>query len=138
MFSAALRRYVGDRTFDDLKQRLLYALARHVAGYGNIFALAGDFVYLIDINYAAFGFFNIEIGSLYQSEQDVFDILADIAGFGQRCGVGNGERYVDRLCKCARRVLPEPVGPRRRTFDLESSTSEYSFASPKNILFTRL
>ena len=99
MFSAALRRYVGDRPFDNLKQRLLYALARHVAGYGNIFALAGDFVYLIDINYAAFGFFNIEIGSLYQSEQDVFDILADIAGFGQRCGVGNGERYVDRLCK---------------------------------------
>ena len=41
VLSAALGRYVGNRTLEDLQKRLLYALARNVAGDGTVFASAG-------------------------------------------------------------------------------------------------
>src|SRR2546428_4656355 len=42
MLAAPLRRYRRDGAFHELQQRLLHALARHVAGDGRIVGLAAD------------------------------------------------------------------------------------------------
>ena len=53
MLAAALRRDRGGGAFHQLEQRLLHALARHVAGDRGIVGLAADLVDLVDIDDAA-------------------------------------------------------------------------------------
>ena len=95
MLAAALRRHGGHRAFHDLEERLLHALARHVAGDRGIVGLAADLVDLVDIDDAALRPLDIVVGGLQELQDDVLDILADIAGFRQRRGVGHGEGHVD-------------------------------------------
>ena len=94
MLAAALRGHVGNRALEDLEQRLLHALAAYVAGDGHVFALAGDLVDFVNIDDAALRRADIAVGRLNQAQQDIFNILAHIAGFGQRRGVGNGKGHV--------------------------------------------
>ena len=42
----------------------------------------------------ALGGFEVEVGGVQQLEQDVLDVLADVAGLGERGGVADGERDV--------------------------------------------
>ena len=53
MLAPALRRHRGDRALDQLEQRLLHALAGHVAGDRGVVALARDLVDLVDVDDAA-------------------------------------------------------------------------------------
>jgi hypothetical protein len=85
----------GDGAFHDLQQRLLHALARHVAGDRRVVGLAADLVDLVDIDDAALRPLDIVVGRLQQLEDDVLDVLADIAGLGQRRRVGHGEGHVE-------------------------------------------
>src|SRR5580658_5565755 len=91
MLAAALRRYRGDGAFHDLEERLLHAFARHVAGDRGIVGLAADLVDFVDIDDAALGPLHIVVGRLKQLENDVLDVLADIARLSQRGRVGHGE-----------------------------------------------
>ena len=91
MLAAALRRNIGDGAFQDLQQRLLHAFARNIAGDGRVLVLAADLVDLIDIDDARLAALHVPIGVLQQPQDDVLDVLADIAGFGQRGGVDNRE-----------------------------------------------
>ena len=95
MLAAALRRNRGDGAFHDLEQRLLDALARHIAGDRGIVRLARDLVDLVDIDDAALGALDIVVGRLQQLQDDVLDILADIAGFGERRRIGHGEGHIE-------------------------------------------
>ena len=95
MLAAALRRHGGDGAFHDLEQRLLHALARDVAGDRGIVRLAGDLVDFVDVDDAALRLLDVVVGGLQQLEDDVLDVLADIAGFGQRRRVGHRERHVE-------------------------------------------
>jgi hypothetical protein len=95
MLAPALRRHRGDRALHDLQQRLLHALARHVAGDRGVVGLAGDLVDLVDIDDAALRAFDIVFAGLQQLEDDVLHILADIARLGQRRGIGHGEGHVE-------------------------------------------
>ena len=85
----------GGGAFHQLEQRLLDALARHVAGDRGIVRLAADLVDLVDIDDAALRPLDIIVGGLEQLEDDVLDVLADIAGLGQRRRIGHGERHVE-------------------------------------------
>ena len=89
---AALGRHVGHRTLHDLEQRLLHTLAGDVPRDGGIFALAGDLVDLVDIDDTALGQRHVIVRRLQQTQQDIFHIVADIAGLGQRGGIRNGKR----------------------------------------------
>ena len=106
MLAAALWRNAGGGTLHKLQQGLLNAFARHVTGDGWIFRLAADLVDFVDIDNPALGLLDIIIGRLEQFQDDIFDILADIAGFGQCGGVGHGERHVEGLCQrlCEQRL----------------------------------
>ena len=89
--------------------------------------LAGlaDLVDFVDVEHAALGGFDVEVGRVQQFEQQVFDVFADVAGFGQA--------WWHRRWRTARSaswpacgpasVLPEPVGPISRMLDFSISTS---------------
>ena len=96
MLAAALRGNVDNRAFEELEEALLYAFARHVAGYRGVVALAG---YLVDFIYehnASLGLGHIVVGGLEEACEKAFDILAHIAGLGEHRGVDNGERNVEQ------------------------------------------
>ena len=112
------------------KQGLLHAFARHVAGDRDVLARLADLVDLVDVDDAALGRFDVEVGGVEQLQEQVLDVLADVAGFGQRRGVADGERHVEACGPACgpSSVLPQPVGPTSRMFDLSISTSESSSA----------
>ena len=101
MLAAALRRHVGDRAFEDLQQRLLHALARDVAGDRRVLVLAADLVDLVDVDDALLALLDVAAGRLQQLEDDVLDVLADVARLGQRRRVddreGDREQLGERL-----------------------------------------
>ena len=97
VLAAALRRYGRGGALEDLQQRLLDALAGDVAGDRRVLALAGDLVDLVDVDDAGLGLLDVVVSGLDQLEQDVLDVLADVAGLGQRGRVGDGERDVEHL-----------------------------------------
>ena len=68
---------------------------RHVAGDRRVVALAGDLVDLVDVDDAALRLLDVVVGVLEQVEDDVLDVLADVAGLGEAGGVGDGERHVE-------------------------------------------
>ena len=92
VLAAALRRDVGDGAFEHLQQGLLHALAGDVAGDRDVVAGLADLVDLVDVDDAALGGFEVEVGGVQQLQQDVLDVLADVAGLGERGGVADGER----------------------------------------------
>src|SRR5262249_23241958 len=94
MLAAALRRYRRDGAFHDLQQRLLNPFSRNIADDREVLRLAADLVDFIDVDDTALGALDIVVGRLQQLEDDVLDILADIAGFRQRRRISHGERYV--------------------------------------------
>ena len=97
MLASALRRNVGHRAFKNLEQRLLHAFTGDVAGDGRVLVLAADLVDFVDVDDAGLRAGDIAVSGLQQLEDDVLDILADIAGFGKRRGVHDGEGHVEHL-----------------------------------------
>ena len=55
----------------------------------------GDLVHLVDVDDAALGRLDVEVGGVQQLQQQVLDVLADVAGLGQRGGVADGEGHVE-------------------------------------------
>ncbi len=95
MFSAALRRDVGDGALEHLQQRLLHAFAGNVAGDADVVLRFADLVDLVDVDDSALGGFQIVIRVLQKLQQNVLHVLADVAGLGERGGVADGERNVE-------------------------------------------
>ena len=95
VLAPALRRHRRHRALEDLQQRLLDALARHVARDGRVVRLARDLVDLVDVDDPGLGLLHVEVGGLDQLEEDVLDVLAHVAGLGEGRGVRDGERDVE-------------------------------------------
>jgi hypothetical protein len=70
--------------------------AGDVPGDRRVLALAGDLVDLVDVDDPGLGLLHVVLGRLDQLEQDVLDILADVARLGEGGGVGDGERDVEQ------------------------------------------
>ncbi len=102
MLAPALRRHVGNSTFENLEQPLLHALARYIARDGHVFGAAGDFVNFVNIDDAHFRTRNIAIRRADQPQQYVFDIVANIAGFGDGGRIRNAERHIQNAGQCSR------------------------------------
>src|SRR5690606_2792277 len=97
VLAAALRGHRGRGAFEDLEECLLDAFTGDVAGYRRVLALAGDLVDLVDVDDAGLGRLDVVVGGLDELEQDVLDILADVAGLGEGRGVGDGDGHVEHL-----------------------------------------
>ena len=106
------------------RQRLLHALARHVAGDRRVVGLAADLVDFVDIDDAALRALDIVVGRLQQLQDDVLDVLADVAGFGQRRRIRHRERHVEdprqrlRQQRLARAGRTDQQDVRLRKFDV--------------------
>ena len=59
-------------------------------------ALARDLVDLVDVDDAALRLLDVVVAVLQQLLDDVLDVLADVAGLGQRRRVGDHERHVEQ------------------------------------------
>ncbi len=101
MLAPALGRNVGDRSFQHLEQRLLHAFATDVTSNADVVAGFADLVDLVDIQDAALSRFEVEVGRMQQLQQQVLDVFADIARFGQRGRIADGERHVEDACERA-------------------------------------
>ena len=95
VFAAALRRNVGHRAFEDLEQGLLHTFAGYVAGDRRIFVLLRNLVDLVDIYDALLSLLDVSVGGLQQFQDDIFNVLADVTGFGQRRRVDDREGHVE-------------------------------------------
>ena len=90
-----LGRHRRHRALEDLQQRLLHALARHVARDRRVVRLARDLVDLVDVDDPGLGLLDVEVGRLDELEQDVLDVLAHVAGLGEGGRVGDREGHVE-------------------------------------------
>ena len=95
VLAPALRRHRRGRPLEDLQQRLLHAFAGDVAGDRRVVGFARDLVDLVDVDDPGLGLFDVVVGGLDQLEKDVLDVLADVAGLGQRGRVGDREGDVE-------------------------------------------
>ena len=95
MLAAAGGRNACHRALKNLKQRLLNALARNVAGDGEVLGLAGDLIDLVHVDNAHLRALDVAIGGVDELEQDVLNILAHVTCLGKRGGVGNGKRHFE-------------------------------------------
>ena len=85
----------GLGALEDLEERLLHALARHVARDREVLGLAGHLVDLVDVDDADLGASDVEVRGGDELQQDVLDVLAHVAGLGERGGVGDRERHLE-------------------------------------------
>ncbi|KAG1533238.1 hypothetical protein G6F50_015938 [Rhizopus delemar] len=74
----------------------MHALARDVAGDGRVVGLARNLVDFVDIDNGALRLLDFVVAVLQQLLNDVLDVFAHVTGFGQRGGVGHGERHVEQ------------------------------------------
>src|SRR5690606_5948807 len=70
MLAAALRRHGGDRSLDQLEQRLLHAFARDVARDRRVVALTRDLVDLVDIDDARLRLLDVVLALLQELLED--------------------------------------------------------------------
>ena len=85
----------SDRSLENLEQGLLNAFPGDIPGDRWVLGLAGDLVDLVDVDDPLLGPLDVEVGRLDQLEEDVLDVLADVAGFGQSGGIGDGKGNVE-------------------------------------------
>ncbi len=97
VLAPALGRHVGDGALENLEQRLLHAFARDVARDRRVLVLAADLVDLVDIDDPLLALLDVAARRLQQLEDDVLDVLADVARLGQRRRVDNRERDRQQL-----------------------------------------
>ena len=89
MLASALRRHVRHGAFQDFQEGLLNAFAGDVAGDGDVLGLLGDLVDFIDVDDTALGFLDVVVRGLDEAEEDVLDVIADVAGLCKGSGIRN-------------------------------------------------
>lgn len=89
MLASALRRHVRHGAFQDLQKSLLDAFTGDIAGDGDVLGLLGDLVDFIDVDDTTLGFLDVVVRGLDEAEEDVLDVIANVAGLCQCGGIGN-------------------------------------------------
>jgi hypothetical protein len=87
--------HIADSAFQDLQQRLLHTFTRDIAGDAGVVALAGNLVDLVDVDNAALGPLDVMIGVVEQADDDVLDVLTDVASLGKVGRIGNRKRHIE-------------------------------------------
>ena len=94
MFTAALRWNVTHAALQNFQKRLLHPFTGNIARDAHVICLAADLVDLVNVNDADLRSFHVVIGILQQSQNNVFDVFTNVAGFRQRGRVGDAKRHV--------------------------------------------
>ena len=99
VLAAALRRHGSRRALEDLQERLLDTLARHVARDGRVLGLARNLIDLVDVDDAALSLLDVVVRRLDELQQDILNVFADVAGFRQGRRIGDGKRHIEDACE---------------------------------------
>ena len=94
VLAPALRRNVGDCSFQYLQKCLLHACTRYVAGDGRILVFAADLIHFVDVDDSGLCPAYIAIRCLEQLQNNVLYVFADVSRFGQSSRVHNCEGHV--------------------------------------------
>jgi hypothetical protein len=117
-----LRRHVGDRPLEDLEERLLDALARHVARDRGVLVLAADLVDLVDVDDALLAFLDVaacrSFRMMFSTSSPTYPASVSVVASTMVKGT---ERSLASVW--ASSVLPVPVGPISRMLLFVSSMS---------------
>ena len=95
VLAPALWRHRRDGALEDLQERLLHALAGDVARDRRVVRLPRDLVHLVDVDDPGLGLLDVEVRGLDELQEDVLDVLADVAGLREGRGVRDRERDVE-------------------------------------------
>src|SRR5712692_52908 len=95
MLTAALRRNVRHCPLENFQQRLLHAFTRNIASDRRVLVLATNLVDLVDVDDSVLRSLDVAVGSLQQFQNDVLDILSNVAGFCERRRIHDRERNVE-------------------------------------------
>ena len=101
MFASALWGDVTNRSLKNLEKTLLNSFARDIPRDRGAVRLAPNLVDFIDIDDSKLSPLHVVIGVLQKTQDDRFHVFTHVAGFGERGGIGDGERYVQNSCKSA-------------------------------------
>ena len=63
----------------------------------DVVGLASDLVDLVDVNDPDLGPLHVVIGILQQPQDDILDVFADVAGFGQSRRIGDAKRHIENF-----------------------------------------
>src|ERR1700730_14199893 len=102
MFSASLGWDVATATLKNFQQRLLYTLSRYVSSDADVVCFPADLVDFVDIDDSYLGSLDIVIGILKETQNDVFNVLADVTGFGQSRCISDAKWHIENFCKRTR------------------------------------
>ena len=95
MLASTLRGDVGGGAFQHFQQGLLHPFARDIPGNRDVLGGPSNLVDFVDVDDATLCGFHIPVGGLQKPKQQVLDILTDVSGFGQGCGVTNREGHIE-------------------------------------------
>src|SRR5660398_191156 len=130
MFPSALRRNTGTGALQDLEQRLLHTLTRHIACDGGIVGLPGDLVHFINIYYAGLCLLDVEVSGLDELEKDVLNVFAHVPCLCKRGSISYSKGHIENAGQgLGKQGLPAAVGPINMMLDFSNSTSESSPAA---------
>ena len=100
MFAATFGGNGSNRAFDELEEGLLNAFARNIACNRRIGALAGNLVNFVDVDDTSGRAVDVPIGCMQQIENDIFDVITDVSGFGQAGGICHGKGHIEDFSEC--------------------------------------
>ena len=105
VLACAFHRHRRHGAFQNLEQRLLHAFTRYVAGdRGVLAAFARDLVDFVDIDDALLCTRHVTVRSLDEALQHRLHVVSHIAGFSERGGIGDDERYVHHFRQRLRQI----------------------------------
>src|SRR5438477_595245 len=84
MFASALWRNIARAALQNLQQSLLHSFAGHIASNAHVVSFPANLIDLVDVNDPDLRSFHIVIRILQESQNNVFNVFANVAGFGTR------------------------------------------------------
>ena len=100
MLAAALWRNIACAAFQNFQKSLLHAFAGDIASDAYVVGFAADLVDFVDVNDADLRSLHIIIRVLQESQNNVFDVFANIARFGQRRRISDAKWYIENPREC--------------------------------------
>ncbi len=95
MLASALWRNIARAAFQNFQQSLLHSFAGDITSDAHVVGFAADLINLVDVNDADLRAFHIVIRILQESQNDVFDVFANVARFGQRRRISDAKWDVE-------------------------------------------
>ena len=104
MLAPTLRRNRGHGALQNFQERLLDPFTRYVTRDRGVLRFTRNLVDLVNVNNPLLRFLEIEIGSLDEFEENIFNVFTYVSGLGEGSGIRHGKRYVQLTSQGLRQI----------------------------------